>query len=359
MKRGLFLLFFVCSLSFLNAQTVLVDSDEGFPVSYASVLNQDGKFLGLTSVDGLLPELNDAQSISITHIAYEPLKVKVKDLKGELKFKPVQMQLGEAVVATPKTYCFRLTGFVRNYVLTNQLFEDDDPILRFYEGIGDLYIFMKNDKHEWMEIATRDGKTNQMAKKQKGVRLRLGAKSVVETINNSEKVSLRDAQGYRQVIKNDTVIGSLISDEDDRIIRVDIDHLFPDTVRLFNAVVAKLRITELKENFIYQMTDEDYVSQSTLKAYNTYDKYWTKLFGQRFEGNGFTELYVDKAECLSKEEYKEAMKQYKQLRKTSYAEFTSEDLDKYIREHNIPGIPDELLKSLEISRQIQEKNNKK
>ena len=126
----------------MNAQTTVIDKEENFPVSYASVFNQDGKFLGQTDVNGILPDIQDAKSIRITHIAYEPLQVKKSNLGKEIKMQQVQLKLNEAVIAKPKSHCIKLTGFLRNFALTNQIFEDEDPVMRFYEGTGNLYIGM-------------------------------------------------------------------------------------------------------------------------------------------------------------------------------------------------------------------------
>ena len=364
----LFVVFFIfCSLTtfVLNAQTVVVDKDDNFPVAFASVFNQDGKFIGQTDVEGRLPDLKEAKTIRVTHIAYEPLKAKVSSMGQELKLKPVQMQLGEAVVTTPKTHCIRLTGFLRNYAFSNQLFDEDDPVLRFYEGTGQLYIFLDGKKsNKWVDLVTRDVHKGVMTDEQKRVHLNLKSKSVFERISKSEKVSFRDAQGYQKIVCSDTVIGTVVTDSLNHISRMDIDYLFPDTVRVINLVLMKLRVTEAKEHYIYQQASDGYVSQSTLLGYQSFMRCWTKMFGMTIEDNSFDEFYVEKAECLTEEQYKEAVKEEKARKKNTSEAPTSEQLDQYIADHNIPAIPEEILRVLELSKQVQadkaaKKNKKK
>ena len=344
-----------CLATFLShAQTIVVDKDDDFPVSFASVFNQDGKFLGQTDVDGNLPELGDSKSIRITHIAYEPTKAKVSSLGKELKMKSVQMQLGEAVIATPKTYCIRLTGFLRNFSFSNQLYEDDDPVLRFFEGTGQLYLFLDGKKsNQWVDRDVFDRQLDKMVEKQKRVHIGLKPKSVLEIINKSEKTQLRDADGYQQIVSKDTVIGTVFTDSSAHLTRVDLDYLFPDTMKMINMVVLKLRVTNAKEHYIYQQVTDGYVSQSTLRGYQSYMHAWTKMFGKRIEIDSFDEFYVDKAECLTEEQYKQAMKEEKARKKDPGPVATKDVLDKYITEHNIPDIPEEILKVLETSRKIQ------
>ena len=348
-----FILF--CLNTFLmNAQTVVMDKDDNFPVSFASVFYQDGKFLGQTDVDGRLPELGDSKSIRITHIAYEPAKAKVSGLGKELKIKPVPMKLGEAVIATPKTYCIRLTGFLRNFSFSNQLYEDDDPVLRFFEGTGQLYLFLDGKKsNQWVDRVVYDRQLDKMVEKQKRVNLGLKAKSIFERINKSEKTELRNADGYQQIVSKDTVIGTVVTDSLNHLTRVDLDHLFPDTMKMLKMVVIKLRVTNYKEHFIYQQMSVGYVSQSTLRGYQSYIRAWTKMLGKRVDLDSFDEFYVDKAECLTQEQYKEAMKEEKARKKEPGPEVTKDVIEKYIADHNIPDIPEEILKVLETSRQIQ------
>ena len=344
----------------VNAQTTVIDKEENFPVSYASVFNQDGKFLGQTDVNGILPDIQDAKSIRITHIAYEPLQVKKSNLGKEIKMQQVQLKLNEAVIAKPKSHCIKLTGFLRNFALTNQIFEDEDPVMRFYEGTGNLYIFLNGkNSSKWYDLAARDGKTGEMVEEQKRVMLNLSQRSTIEAINKSKKYSTRPADGYTQIIKNDTTVGTIITDSAKSIIRADIDYLFPDTVRVFNLLVMKFRVTSAKESFIYHLPDEEFVSQSSLLAYNHYMHYWTKAMGMRIEGDRFEEFYIDKAQFLTEDEYKADIKAYKADKKSGKFDLTSEQLDAYMKEHNIPEIPEELKKSLEISRQIQAREAEK
>lgn len=358
MKRSLFLslLLLLCHLG-ANSQTVLMDKDDAFPVGYASVFNEKGEFLGQTTVDGLLPDLNGAKSIRVTHIAYKPLKADVKDIGKELQIEAAEINLGEAVVAVEKPYCIRLTGFQRIYTSTNQLDDEDDPLLNFSEGTGYLYVFLDEKKSDkWVDLAARDLIKNQMIKKRDRGQFALGPRSLVEVLRDSKKVQLRGEAPFQQIIKNDTVVGSLVTDNDNKSMRFDFDALFPDTVQQLNLLIMKLRITESKMNAIYRQSDEPdgYVSQANLRAVSFYTRMWTKALGKRLEYNLFRDFYVEKSEFLTKEEYEAAAKADKERKKNNPITMTSEELDRYMEAHNIPELTDEMKATMAISRQLME-----
>ena len=75
MKRLLLLILYTIALIPCKAQTIVCDTQDGQPIIQASVYDEQGKIIGVTDIDGRLPDLADATSIRITHIAYHPAQL--------------------------------------------------------------------------------------------------------------------------------------------------------------------------------------------------------------------------------------------------------------------------------------------
>jgi uncharacterized membrane protein len=61
----------------VSAQKLRVVDKAGQPVPYASIISENGDFIGTTDLEGTLADLKGADIVSITHVAYQPKKVKV------------------------------------------------------------------------------------------------------------------------------------------------------------------------------------------------------------------------------------------------------------------------------------------
>lgn len=72
MKRLLYIMALIGVLLPATAQTIVRDASDGQPVIQASVYDEQGKIIGVTDADGLLPHVGDSKAIRLTHIAYQP-----------------------------------------------------------------------------------------------------------------------------------------------------------------------------------------------------------------------------------------------------------------------------------------------
>ena len=61
----------------IKAQKIQIVDKDGQPVPYASVIAEDVKYIGTTDLNGILNDVKGAEVVSITHVAYQPKKVKV------------------------------------------------------------------------------------------------------------------------------------------------------------------------------------------------------------------------------------------------------------------------------------------
>lgn len=354
-----------CSLTTTSAQTIVKDKEDGSPVAFAHVLNQNAEYIGQTDAEGKLPDdLQGATSISISHVAYEPEKREVGKLGKEILLTPAVFNLGEAVVSIPKPYCIRLSGFMRDYGLADGRISKkeqlEEPMGVVSEGVGCAYIILDGSKdakwyfhteHELVNGTLTGGNNSTMHG--------LKSKSVVERAKDSKKMSLRDKGNYTQVLDKSHVVGNVVNDPADHVIRVDYDELYPDTVKSYNLLLAKIKIYEMKNNCIYRMDDDDYVSQADLIRYKSFAHLYLKVMGSIIDLNAVSELFVVKSEYISKEEYKTAMKEEKARAKSKRASMTTNELDSYMTAHHIPAITEEMKRAIEVTREWDKKHSKK
>ena len=142
---------YLSSVTSTNAQTVVKDKEDGSPVAYAHVLNQNAEYIGQTDAEGKLPDdLQGATAISISHVAYQPEKRDVGKLGREILLTPATFNIGEAVVSIPKPYCIRLSGFKRDYGIADGRISKkkqlEEPIGSLSEGVGCAYILLNGSK---------------------------------------------------------------------------------------------------------------------------------------------------------------------------------------------------------------------
>ena len=354
-----------CCVSTANAQTIVKDKEDGSPVAYAHVLNQNAEYIGQTDAEGKLPsDLQGATAISISHVAYQPEKREVGKLGKEILLTPAVFDLGEAVVSIPKPYCIRLSGFMRDYGLADGRFSKkeqlDEPLGVASEGVGCAYILLDGSKdakwyyhteHELVNGTLTGGKNSPLHG--------LKSKSVVERAKESKKMSLVDKGNYTQVVEKGHVVGNVVKDAADHVIRVDYDELYPDTVKSYNLLLAKMKIYEMKNNCIYRLENDDYVSQADLIRYKSFAHLYLKVIDSIIDMNGVSELFVVKAEYLSKEDYNKAMKEEKARAKSKRASMTVKEIDSYMTAHQIPAISEELKRAIEVTREWDKKHSKK
>ena len=64
-------LLFIMNVSIFG-QAVLLDKTTGQRISYAQILNEKGAVVGMTDIDGNLPQNLIDEKVTIQHIAYNP-----------------------------------------------------------------------------------------------------------------------------------------------------------------------------------------------------------------------------------------------------------------------------------------------
>lgn len=105
----------VCSAS---AQSLHVVDKAGQPVPYATIVGDDGTFIGTTDMDGRLGDVKGADVVSVTHVAYKSKKVNTGQ-GGRVELEDADFDLPEITV-TKKPLVYVQTYYRMLYI-------DDDP----------------------------------------------------------------------------------------------------------------------------------------------------------------------------------------------------------------------------------------
>lgn len=127
-------------------QLELTDADNN-PVVFATILNEDGRFLGYSDLNGRLPDLQQSRRLFISHVAYEPADIDVQTLTGTtIVMKEANIGLDEVKVS-PKPI-IRMRKFYRLY------FWKDDKVYYFRTGITDYYYNKQTRKTTSRKLAS-------------------------------------------------------------------------------------------------------------------------------------------------------------------------------------------------------------
>lgn len=148
------LLSIIMSASFLAAaaQVKVVDRSDGSAVPFASVITADGRMLGMTDEQGLLPEEADTVAeFCVRHICYETFTAGLSDRKrGLIELTPQVYDVGSVTVRNSPHEYLRMRSYRRYYS------SDTKDSARIYtESIVDYYIPLKkkpNKKNSFIKI---------------------------------------------------------------------------------------------------------------------------------------------------------------------------------------------------------------
>lgn len=341
MKRLLLLLLCIVSLLHCKAQAIVCDVQDGQPVIQASVFDEQGKIIGVTDADGRLPDLADATSIRITHIAYHPLQIGVGAIKDVIRLRPMAYALKEVVMEKKSPYCLKLMCYHRQYMVNGKGTLDElPPVVSFVDGLCNLYIFV-NGWHEARRItlARREVITGDM----------LQASPVDEVVPTMSPQSIPE-------LKEDFPSNTTIQ-RDSQIIRATFDGLYPDRSRRvslriadedgkYKTVASALQVKDLRQG-VYRITPYPRVSQGDLLAYCETSQLKGRMKQRHHESYTmnlwlFDEYYPIEAEYLTKQKYK--------AEDTQPLSMTIDDIDHYMQEVQVPALSDDMQRKLDETR---------
>ena len=345
------------------AQIIVKDRVDQVPVSYASVFDADGNMIGYTDVDGKLPTLPDTKSISITHVAYQPMSIAVGELRENLLLEPAEYTLGEVCVVPRQVYCIRLTGFRREVRIPINSTGKNALKLSYCESKGECYLIVNSKKEgQWYSIASCNMLTGKMSVDDGwGYSPIRSATPQIEKLAAKGEVTLKQAGGYKQVIgtRKDSkhgksnaglVIGTVKPDAAAGIITTSYDGVYPDSMLSVNSLLFKMKIYEAKESEVFRkLADSDEMRIENLLVSSSTAHAWVKLLGVQGEARGISDFYVEEAEALTKEEYKEAIKEAK-ARSRQPVTMTKSQLEDYAASLHVRPLPQSVKQALSQSK---------
>jgi hypothetical protein len=329
----------------------LRDSLTGKPISFANIVSNDGKLVGLSDINGiinkgkLLKSLKEGNNIlTIQHLSYENYNISSIHLKSidTLRINKRQNVLPE-VIAIPeknKTYDYTvLTGYYRCYQL-------EDSIAKYYkDGIIEFYLPRNGKNIKRIILNNRSFHNNELIAAQKVRKCMVNINgtvipyletgTVLDELGN--QYTSKEYKGERLIVKSDSVIGVTSIDSLTGLININIDLIAPqkeETHSLFNYTS---RITNINISENYLSGDISSISKSDLESRKEYRKLFFKHKKEKAETaiDIISELYIVDKKHVTKEEYNERKKASNQ---TSYSSIFTNEYWNDLTMHNIPQL---------------------
>jgi len=341
-----------------QAQKIQTVDTEGNPVGYASVSDADnGKVIGTTDLDGVLPDVGGVRSIAITHVAFNPQVVTVATLPqdGRIILQDAHRDLPEVTVKRKELI------YVQTYYRVFMM--HDDTLAYYRSGITDNeYNISKKSvsaDHSHYSKAMNGILKFTFDKLLGGMFSRysnLSVKSLfLGTPTGREKdiVLERETENRQRVNYKGQLIGYMVDDPADHQRRLSIDNVVYS--ELYHADTDSEKQAKKREKskekeknmvstryMVYNIDDDghcgvaDFVTKQVHIDYDRYSetlKRWvhTRIWIEVFATD---RCYVDK-------------KELKEKKRSNEVKMTFENLQEFERQHQIPALPDNAMKSLQ------------
>ena len=310
-------LLFIVNLNVLG-QAVLLDKTTNQPISYAQILNNKGAVVGMTDIDGNLPQNLDDEIVTIQHFAYNPKNVESSQFKKSksIFLSPIEYQLKEVTVTAKNTDYIYLRTYFRSYQL------NDSCMKYFRDGFLDFFINIKHKDTERFVQKIRTFQNNELIEKDRKRTNTLVDKyiytpyldglTLMESLKNEGWTYNADSIDCRLLL-NEIVGGVTRLDTVQGVLRVEYDVLATKEKKpkkLFG-YTTRLESFYQSENYIYKPGYQSYMDLINRKNYR-------KLFFSHKKDSKeqmieiFDELYVLEHKYISKDE----LKQYKKVWKS-------------------------------------------
>lgn len=355
MKRLLYIMALIGILLPATAQTTVRDASDGQPVVQASVYDEQGKIIGVTDADGLLPHVGDSKTIRLTHIAYQPLDVRVEQIGQELRMQPVTYAIKPVVVESKKdSYCLKLMCYYRQYMVNGKGTVDElPPLVSFVDGICNLYLFTDDYKTTRRvqltkrQVVSNDMESGMTEEELPGMSIHSLVERYHESMDKSPYTFQQDSM--RHIVT--TTFNALYPDKS-RPVKLNI----LDSHSKYRTVAAPTMVKNQHQT-VHRMGTYAKVSQGDLLAYSEvrqlkgtmrqrgHEKYAMNLWL-------FDEFFPVEAELMTKQEYKAEQKTHK----AALHSMSPEAIDHYIDEQHIPELSSDIQRKLEMTRKRQQKS---
>jgi hypothetical protein len=328
-----------------QAQQLQVVDSEGNPIPYASVMNPQAEYIGITNLEGVVLDLKGEKDITITHVAFKTKNVKVDGKDVVVTLEDADFDMPEITIQ-PKPFIYVQT-YYRMY-----FYSSEDGMYYYRAGLTDnTYDPAKK---------TIEGKTSVVTKAKYAI-----LKTIFGMIGNmldqysqikygkfedrlknkakAAKVQFKKVEPGRQIITDykDT-IGSVTDDMADHLRRYSYDNyqLILDNLEAESKekkLRKKLEKSEKKLNreetdyYLYRIDDEGNYGSEDLVMFQNMTAWDTEEDGKVEHIVIAMQVFTTDRAYVTKEELKERKKANKM--KLNYA-----NLRQFERDHNIPAL---------------------
>lgn len=324
----------------LHAQIKVVDEDGNMPVAYASIFDDaTGKVLGKTANNGAIPiKLNPDATISIQHINYQPVTIKVGAIKNDsIHMQGKSYQVNEVAINNQDHDYLRMKYYIRQYTFLNSMVaEVDESICYAY------YDYKDHSKKPIKQILSRKVMRDESAIKDQKMALQIFATNndPLKFVSlNSENISKALAQ---MIEAKKTEVKQYMMKDDakmaNRILRYDSIHHHLEVLIDSGLVEKPVKVP------LFGVSMTNLYCQANLKTSNNQVKLTgleNMLVSYRIVHNktqGFVDLYAEMypigADYADKKDLQETKAQAKDNKKDSKEKRKSGEITSFERPSN-------------------------
>jgi len=328
-----------------NAQRIKVVDSNGQAVPYATVMNPDAAFIGITGMDGVLADVKGAKTVTITHVAYKTLTVTIGTDGQQVTLEDVDYDLPEITV-TKKDYTY-LQVYYRTVAISK------DGLIFYRAGLVDNFY---NEEKGKLETSKQHFTKAKSATLKTAINLIMGfivnekatihPQTVEERLLQAyKKLGLKivnEGEGRKRIIDNYGTLGSIIDQNGQRRIMMDENQAYlhyleaagktkelekrrKKDAKIENAMSSSFCVYNIDENGNYR--PEDFVMERSMDS-SDHEKYGHCIF--------IMDFFATDCGYYSKEGIK-------QLKKENKVKMNYDGMQQFERQHNIPALAPEIL----------------
>lgn len=245
MKRILLIAIFALVVAMNGkAQRLQVIDANGTPVPYASVLNTNAEYIGITDLEGVVPDVKGAKDIIITHVAFKTKNVKPLGKDMVVILEEADFELPEITI-TKKEYTY-LQVYYRIVAISKS------GVLFYRAGLVDNFYNEEKRKQESSKQHITKAKSGTV--KTVGnliMNFIVDAKATIRTKTEEERMLQKykdlglkivsEGSSRKRIIDNYGTLGSIIDQNGQRRITID------ETLAYLHYLEAENKTRELKK----------------------------------------------------------------------------------------------------------------
>ncbi len=335
-----------------QAQKLQTVDKKGQPVPYASVLTEDGNFVGVTDLNGILDDVKGAKTVSISHVAYKTKTVNVGQ-GSVVTLEDSDFDLPEITVSKkPLVY-------VQTYYRILCMSVDDDmPVTYFRAGVLDnAYDIQKKDvsadEDHFSACNMGLAKTilnaflNPFIKRLAALKVDNMETRIKKGYDGIDIDFVPNGPGKQNIVDQFGLVGTVTDDEGERRYSCD-THLMRNHEIQATGNDKKIAKAEKKDNkkkdrkdqtfFVFRIDEDGKYAPEDFVMSQNYETYTDAKDGHVM--HILMQVYSAERAYVTKEELK-------QMKKDNKMKMTYENIVEYERTHHIPPLSDVFQKSIQ------------